>query len=106
MRADVARVHPLVQEVDGLALAGAVHAAHQHGHGETGIGEQAVLRLEQRLAQRRRLALEVCLADLVADFGGGSMLVLAGILATGFGVVMILVVLLITLFGPEAFVSV
>jgi hypothetical protein len=50
----VARVHPLVEQVDRLALAGALDAGDQDQHREAAVEVQVVLRLEQRRAQRRR----------------------------------------------------
>ena len=52
---DVARVHPLVEQVHRLSLACAVDAADQHQHRELLAREQLVLRVEQPLAQRRHL---------------------------------------------------
>jgi hypothetical protein len=69
-RGDVARIHPFVQQVDGLALAGAVDAVHQDHHGKLPPFEQLVLEREQALAQLGLLALELGLSELVADLGG------------------------------------
>ena len=67
---DVARVHPFLEQVDGLALAGAVHAVDEDEHGKARRVEQLVLRPEQRLAQLRQLALVGALVDRVAKLGG------------------------------------
>ena len=70
MGADVAGVHPLVEEVDGLALAGAVDAVHEDDHRELVFLEEPVLEVEQALAHLRLLALEARLVELVADLRG------------------------------------
>src|SRR3970282_269526 len=43
----VARVHPFVEQVHGLALAGAVHAADQYDDREFGLLRQIKLRVQQ-----------------------------------------------------------
>ena len=68
--ADMARVHPFVEEVDGLALAGAIDTAHEDEHGKIGFLQQPELRVQQRLAEFRFFALVAGLGDAVADFGG------------------------------------
>ena len=67
---DVARIHPLLQQVDGLALAGAVHAVDEDEQGEFGAVQQLVLRLKQRLAQPGKLAFVDVLLDRMAKLGG------------------------------------
>src|SRR5262249_27296207 len=61
--------HPFVEQVDRLALARAVDAADQHHHRERFLGEQLVLRGEQRLAQRRDLPGVTFLVDGVTELG-------------------------------------
>ena len=51
---DVARVHPLVEEVDDLALAGAVDPAREQDDRELGALERAHLRVEELRAELRR----------------------------------------------------
>src|SRR5213075_838623 len=68
--ADVARIHPLVEEVDRLALAGAVDAVHEDHHGKGAFVQQAILQVEEPLARLALLALELALLELVADLGG------------------------------------
>ncbi len=47
---DMARVHPLVQQIHRLALAAAVDAGDQDQRGEALLAQQVVLRQDQRLA--------------------------------------------------------
>jgi len=68
--ADVARVHPFVQQVDRFPLAAAVDAADQHDYREASVLEQVVLRIEQGLAQLRLLAGVGALRYRVPQFGG------------------------------------
>ena len=67
-RLDVARVHPLVQEIDRLALAGPVDAVDQHHHGKGFRFEQIELRVEQLRTQLRLGGVVLVLVDLVAQF--------------------------------------
>src|SRR6185312_10413199 len=69
-RADMARVHPFVEEVHGLALAGAIHPVYEDHDGEVALVEEPVLEPEEALAQLRLLALELGFRELVADLGG------------------------------------
>src|SRR6185437_12263139 len=64
------RVHPFVEQVDGLALAGAVDAVHQDHDGKLRALEELVLQLQKARAQPRLLALVLRLLQLVADLGG------------------------------------
>ncbi len=64
----MARVHPFIQQIDGLALARAVHAADQDDDREAPVLEQVVLRIEQGFAQLRYLARISLLADRVPQF--------------------------------------
>ena len=70
MTPKVAGVHPLVEEVHRLALAGPFDAADQDEAGELLEVEQLVLRLEQGLPELRLLALPGGLVDFVGDLGG------------------------------------
>ena len=67
---DVARVHPFVEEVHGLALAGAVDAVHEHDDGERLVRKELVLRLEQLRAELLRLLVVRGVVDLVTELGG------------------------------------
>lgn len=46
-RADVARVHPFVEQIDGFALARTVHPIDQNDHRRLAIGQQRVLGRQQ-----------------------------------------------------------
>jgi hypothetical protein len=67
---DVAWVHPLVEQVHRLALAGALDAADQHEHGELLLAQDPILGGEQRLPQLRLFFLPGGFVDLVGDGGG------------------------------------
>ncbi|MNZ37146.1 hypothetical protein D3C78_545880 [compost metagenome] len=67
---DHARVHPLVEQLDRLALAGAFDAVDQHDHREARLLLEFVLGFEQGLAQSGYLGVVSLLVDAVADFGG------------------------------------
>ncbi|MNC41854.1 hypothetical protein D3C75_906410 [compost metagenome] len=67
---DQPRVHPLVEQLDRLALAGALDAVEQHDQRKARLLAQLELRLEQRLAQFGHRGVVGFLVDLVADFGG------------------------------------
>ena len=54
---DEARVEPLVEQVHRFAAAGALHAGDQHDDREAAFLPQRVLRIEERLAKLRLLAL-------------------------------------------------
>ncbi len=69
-RGNETRVHPFVQHVDGLALAGAILPADQHHHRNLLVLLQADLGLQQRCAQGGDGGLESRLVDLVANFCG------------------------------------
>ena len=64
---DVARVHPLVEQVHRLALARALDTGDQDEHGKAPVLLQVVLRIEQRLAQFRRLAPVNRLVEVVLE---------------------------------------
>ncbi len=64
---DVARIHPLVQQVDRFALARALDAGDDDQDGETAVLLEIELRLEQRVAQLRRFAAVGRLVDLVPE---------------------------------------
>jgi hypothetical protein len=61
---------PLVEEVDGLALAGAVDAVDQDHHRLPGLRQQRILGIQQGGAQFRFAPLVFLLADAVTDLGG------------------------------------
>jgi hypothetical protein len=63
---NVTRVHPLAQNVDGLALARAIDAADDEDDGVLLPLDELELRVEQGLSKRRRLLGEGALVDLVA----------------------------------------
>jgi hypothetical protein len=66
--ADMARVHPLVEQVHRLALARAVDAVHEDHHREAPLLRAAVvLRLEQGLAQRGLLLRVLRLRHLLTE---------------------------------------
>ena len=65
MGLDVARIHPLVERVHGLALAGPVHARHQDDHGELRRGE-VELRIQKGLSKGGNLPVPHVLVDPVA----------------------------------------
>ena len=46
---DVVGIHPLVELVDSLALAGAINTTHQNNHGKAVALCQLELRIQQRL---------------------------------------------------------
>ena len=64
----MARVHPGVEQVDGFALAAAVHPADQDDDRKFLLLQHIVLHIEQLGAQLRHLALEGFLVDLVTEF--------------------------------------
>ncbi|MNN31684.1 hypothetical protein D3C81_1453810 [compost metagenome] len=70
LHVDQPRVHPLVEQLDRLALAGALDAVEQHDQRKARLLAQLELRLEQRLAQFGHRGVVGFLVDLVADFGG------------------------------------
>src|SRR5262249_6397118 len=68
--ADFPRIHPLVQEVHGLALAGAVDATDDHDDGERLVVAERILGREERLAERGHFPLVIGLFDAMSDLGG------------------------------------
>ena len=64
------RVHPFVEEVDGLSLTRTVDAGHQDQDGEILFLQQVELRLQQGFPELWLLALVTRLGDAVADLGG------------------------------------
>jgi hypothetical protein len=68
MRRHVARIHPLVEDIDGFALARPVDAADQDDHRKRTILAQLLLRFEQGRAQLGLFRLERFLVDLVSQF--------------------------------------
>jgi len=67
---DHARVHPLVEQLDRLALAGTFDAIDQHDHREARLLLEFVLGFEQCLAKGGLFCLVGFLVDAVTDFGG------------------------------------
>jgi len=61
--ADVARVHPFIQQIDGFTLAGAVDAGDQDHHRKSAIQEQVILHIQERFAQPRHLERVRALGD-------------------------------------------
>src|SRR5262249_27503115 len=70
VRLGVTRIHPLVEDVHGLTLAGAVHAADQDEHGELLFLEERDLRLQEVNAGRRHALVARGLFDVVTERGG------------------------------------
>ena len=64
-----ARIHPLVEQVHALALAGAVHAAKKDDDRRSPILAQPALHVEQVLAQRRYLRFVVAAGNLSPQLG-------------------------------------
>ncbi|MNX95577.1 hypothetical protein D3C86_1278560 [compost metagenome] len=67
---DQARVHPLVEHLDRLTLAGTFDAIDQNDHREAALLLQFELRFEQRFAQGRDFGVVGFFVDGVIDFGG------------------------------------
>ena len=67
---DLPRVHPEVEGVDDLSLAGAVHAVDQDDDGKVPALGQLELRLEQRLPDLRLLFPVGRLVELATEFRG------------------------------------
>jgi len=65
----VSRVHPSVEQIDGLALARTVHAADDDDDRKPVRLREIVLRIEQRFAQPRLLACIPRLVDRVTELG-------------------------------------
>ncbi len=68
LRDDPPRVHPRVQQVDGLALAGAVHAREHDDDGERRRRAQLALHLEQLAEEHRLTRLELFLRYRAPEF--------------------------------------
>src|SRR3989338_4263424 len=66
---DKARIHPLVEQVDGFAPPRAIHTAHQNDDRKFRQLGQIQLRFQQRLAQRRHFLVVSLLVYLVTEFG-------------------------------------
>jgi hypothetical protein len=62
---EMARIQPLVELLDRLALAGAVDAGDHDDHGEIASLDQIELRVQQRLAELRLLRLVGLLVESV-----------------------------------------
>ena len=67
---DQTRVHPFVEQLDRLALAGAFDAIDQDDHRETFLLLKFELRFKQGFAQRRHLGVIGFFVDGVTDFSG------------------------------------
>ncbi|MNE54421.1 hypothetical protein D3C80_1491970 [compost metagenome] len=67
---DQARVHPLVEHLDRLTLAGTFDAIDQNDHRKAALLLQFELRFEQRFAQGRDFGVVGFFVDGVIDFGG------------------------------------
>src|SRR5262245_21749647 len=63
-----ARIHPLAEQVDALALAGAVDAAEDNDYRKARIGFERALYLEQFFAQRGDLRPVVGTGDFPSQF--------------------------------------
>ena len=66
---NVARVHPLVEQVHRLALARAIHPAHQNDDREFSLLRQIELCVQQRFAQRGHFLVVGGFVDFVSEFG-------------------------------------
>ena len=66
----MARIHPFVEQVDGLALARLVHAVDQDHDGKLLELEQIELGIEQLGAQGGHRGAESFVVGAVAEFGG------------------------------------
>src|SRR3989442_609800 len=69
VRLHPARVQPFEEEVDDVALAGALHARYENDAGLLGRGKIA-LGLQERLAHDRRFLLPRLLVDFDTQLGG------------------------------------
>ncbi len=67
---DQARVHPLAEQFDGLALASTFYAVDQHDDLATSLLVQVYLRFEQRFAQLRQRCLVSLIVNGMTDFSG------------------------------------
>ncbi|MNY26449.1 hypothetical protein D3C86_1602990 [compost metagenome] len=67
---DQTRIHPLVEQLDRLTLAGPLDPAEQDDHRKTRLLAQLVLRLQQCFAQRRYGGVERGLVDGMTNLGG------------------------------------
>ena len=67
MRSHVARIHPVVQLVDGLALAGAFDAGDEDQRRKAAVLLKVILRFKQPLAESRLLALVDAFRYLVVE---------------------------------------
>ncbi len=67
---DQARVHPLAEQLDGLALACAFYAVDQHDDLATGLLVQVYLRFQQGFAQLRQRSLVSLIVNGMTDFSG------------------------------------
>ncbi len=67
---DQARVHPLAEQLDGLALACAFYAVDQHDDLATGLLMKVYLRFQQRFAQLRQRSLVSLIVNGMTDFSG------------------------------------
>ncbi len=67
---DPARVHPLVQQVDGRTFTGTAHAREINDDRKLSLGLQPMLQVQQTLTQLELSLFELLLRDLDAQFGG------------------------------------
>src|SRR5207237_392897 len=70
MRVNVTRVHPFVEQIDGLAFAGSVSSAHDDNNRRARRPEKLVLSFEQRLAKLGLFALVATLVERVTKLRG------------------------------------
>ncbi len=70
VRLDVARVHPLVEDVEGVPLARGLDAADEDDDGELFPAHDVGLSAEEALAQARDFGVVGLGVDLVAELGG------------------------------------
>src|SRR5262249_40540289 len=65
VRLDVTRIHPFVEEIDGLPLARAIDAPNEDDDRKSARVFESVLRVEQRRAERRHLLIVDLFVDAV-----------------------------------------
>ena len=70
MRVNMPRIHPLIEQIHRLALAGAFDAGDQDQHGEATLLLEVKLRVKQCLPQLCFLAAVDGLVDVMLQLGG------------------------------------
>ena len=67
---DVARIHPFIEQIDGLAFTGALNPGDQYQHREAALLLEVKLRVKQRFPEFCLLALVNGLVDVMFELGG------------------------------------